>query len=194
MRDHYYDRKKKDTVVCLAGAQSLLRPEKKDTVVCLVGARSLLQPEKKDTFVCLLGARFWQLRPEKKDTVVCLAGYAVVSVFGSGGKLAFFLLWREIFITTGKKKIQSSVWWVRNHYNNRKKKIQSSVWRVRDHYYDRKKKRYSRLSVGCAVLAITTRKKKDTVVCLASCAVVLCQFLVLAGNWQFFCCGGKFLL
>ncbi len=25
----YYDRKKKDTVVCLAGARSLLRPEKK---------------------------------------------------------------------------------------------------------------------------------------------------------------------
>ena len=28
---------------------------------------------------------------------------AGVSVFGSGGKLAVFLLWREIFITTGKK-------------------------------------------------------------------------------------------
>ena len=26
------------------------------------------------------------------------------------------------------------------------------------------------------------RKKKDTGVCLAGCAVVLCQFLVLAGN------------
>ena len=38
------------------------------------------------------------------------------------------------------------------------------------------------------------RKKKDTVVCLAGCAVVLCQFLVLSGNWQFFCCGGKFSL
>jgi hypothetical protein len=24
--------------------------------------------------------------------------------------------------------------------------------------------------------------------------VLLCQFLVLAGNWQFFCCGGKVLL
>ena len=59
---------------------------------------------KKDTVVCLLGARFWRLRPEKKDTVVCLAGCAVVSVFGSGRKLAVFLLWREIFITTGKKR------------------------------------------------------------------------------------------
>ena len=28
-RDRYYDRKKKDTVLCLAGARSLLRPEKK---------------------------------------------------------------------------------------------------------------------------------------------------------------------
>ena len=40
MRDHYYDRKKNDTVVCLAGARSLLRPEKKVLVVCLAGARS----------------------------------------------------------------------------------------------------------------------------------------------------------
>jgi len=37
-------------------------------------------------------------------------------------------------------------------------------------------------------------EKKDTVVCLVGCAVVLCQFLVLAGNWQFFCCGRKLLL
>ncbi len=33
---------------------------------------------------------FWQLRLEKKDTVISLAGCAVVLVFGSGGKLAFF--------------------------------------------------------------------------------------------------------
>ena len=37
---------------------------------------------------------------KKKVTVVCLVGCAVVSVFGSGGKLAVFLLWWEIFITT----------------------------------------------------------------------------------------------
>ncbi len=35
--DHYYDRKKKVLVVCLAGARSLLRPEKKVLVVCLAG-------------------------------------------------------------------------------------------------------------------------------------------------------------
>ncbi len=86
-----------------------------------------------------------------------------MSVFGSGGKLAVFLLWREIFITTGKKKFQSSVsfWFWREigsffvvariHYDRNKKKVQSSVWRV-------------------------------------------CQFLILAGNWQFFCCGEKFSL
>ena len=37
----------------------------------------------------------------KKVPVICLAG---VSVFGSGGKLAVFLLWRENFITNRKKK------------------------------------------------------------------------------------------
>jgi hypothetical protein len=38
---------KKDTVVCLADARSLLQPEKKVLVICLAGARSLLLPEKK---------------------------------------------------------------------------------------------------------------------------------------------------
>ena len=53
---------------------------------------------------------------KKKDTFVCLVGCAVVSVFGSGGKLAGFLLWRESFITTGEKNIQSSVWRVRDEF------------------------------------------------------------------------------
>ncbi len=113
-----YDRKKKDTVNCLAGARSLLRPEKKK-----------------------IQSSVWWVHNHNYDRKikrysVCLAGCAVVSVFGSGGKLAVFLLWRESFITTGKKKVQSSVWWV----------------------------------------------------------VLLCQFLVLADNRQFFCCGGKVLL
>ena len=69
-----------------------------------------------------------------------------------GGKLAVFLLWREIFITPGKKKI----------------------------HYDRKKKRYSRLSDGCAVLAITTGKKK--IQSSVWRVVLLYQFVVLAGN------------
>ena len=32
VRDHYYDRKKKILVVCLVGAQSLLRPEKSSSI------------------------------------------------------------------------------------------------------------------------------------------------------------------
>ncbi len=47
---------------------------------------------------------------------------------------------------------------MRDRYYERKKKIQLSVWRVRNHYYDRKKK-YSCLSGGCAIV-ITTGKKK----------------------------------
>ena len=84
-------------------------------------------------------------------------------------------------ITTGKKKIQSSVWRVVLWWFWRlrpEKKVQS-----KKRYITTGKKRYSCLSDGCTVLGITTGKKKDTVVCLAGCAVVLCQFLVLAGNW-----------
>ena len=72
----------------------------------------------------------------------------------------------------------------------RKKKIQSSIWRVRDHYYDRKKKSSSRLSGGCAIvittgkksssrlsggcaIIITTGKKKVLVVCLAGARLLL---------------------
>ena len=96
MGNFHYDRKKKDTVVCLAGARSITTEKKKDTVVCL------------------LGARFWRLRPEEKDTVICLTGCADVLFFVVAGNFD----------------------------------------------YDWKKKRYSCLSVGCAVLAITRRKKK----------------------------------
>ena len=97
---------------------------------------------------------------KKKETVVC---------------------WREIgsfFVVVGnfhydreKKKI---------HYDRKKKDtvvclLGARFWRLRP-----EKKRYSRLSVGCAVLAITTGK---TVVCLAGCAVVL--FFVVAGNFDY---------
>ena len=144
-----YDQKKKDSrlsdglcccIVFCSGGKFSLRPEEKTRYSRLLagnwqffccGGKFSLRPEKKkihydrkkkDTVICLMGARFWRLRPKKKkDTVVCLAGCAVVSVFGSGGKLALFLLWREILrpekkrysrlsggcaiiITTGKKK------------------------------------------------------------------------------------------
>ena len=67
------------------------------------------------------------LRPEKKSSSRL-----------SGGCVSFWF-WREIgsfFVVAGKfyyyrkKKIQSSVWRVRDHYYDRKKKIQSSVWWV----------------------------------------------------------------
>ncbi len=70
-----------------------------------------------------------------------------VSVFGSGGKLTVFLLWRENFITTGKNKVPVVCL------------AGVSVFGSGD--YEWKKKRYSHL---------------------------------LAGNRQFFCCGGKFSL
>ena len=152
-----YDQKKKDTVVCLLGAQFWrLRPEKKDTVVSLAGARSIMTGKKKDTVVCLLGARFWRLRPEKKkiqssvwrvvlyvvsvfgsdgELAVYLARCAVVSVFGSGGKLAVFLLWRESFIMTGKKDTVVCLAGAR------------SLLRP-------EKKTYSRLSGGCAIMSV----------------------------------------
>ncbi len=46
------------------------------------------------------------------------------------------------------------------------------------------KKRYSRLSVGCAVLAITGKKRYSRL-----SGGLWYQFLVLAGNWQFFLLG-----
>ncbi len=107
---------------------------KKDTVVCLAGARSLLRPEKKDTVVCLLGARFWRLQPEKKS-YSCLSGGLCCCVS--------FWCWREIgsfFVVAGK------------FYYDRKKKIQLSVWRVRDHYYDRKKNIQSSVCSVCGTV------------------------------------------
>ncbi len=105
-----------------------------NTISCKIG---------QDTVVCLLGARFWRLRPEKK---IQSSFWRVVLLY-----CVSFWFWQEIgsfFVVAG------------NFYYNRKKKIQSSVWRVRNHYYDQKKKRYSHQSVGCVVLAITTEKKR----------------------------------
>ena len=115
-----YDRKKKDTVVCLAGC----------AVLSVFGSGGKL------AFFCS-GGKFW-LRPEKKIQS------------SVGGKLAVFLLWREIFITTEKKDTLRP---------DKKGTVVclmgARFWRLRP-----EKKRYSRLSVGCAVLAITTGKKK----------------------------------
>ncbi len=95
-----------------------------------------------------------------------------MSVFVSGGKLAFFV------VVAGK------------FYYDRKKKIQSSVWRVRDHYYDRKKKDTVVCLVGARSLLRSEKKIQSSVWRV----VLFCQFLVLAGNRHFFGCGGKVLL
>ncbi len=69
------------------------------------------------------------------------------------GNQQFFCCGGKVLLRPEKKKIQSSVWRVRDHHYDRKKKIQSSVCWVRGSGdYD--------------------RKKKDTVVCLSGCAVV----------------------
>ncbi len=86
----------------------------------------------------------------KKDIVVCLVGA------------------RSSLRT--EKKIQSSVWRVRNHYYNRKKKIQASVWRVHVLRYDRKKK-YSRLSGGCAIIIMTGKKRYSHL--SGGCAIII---------------------
>ena len=85
---------------------------------------------------------------KKKDTVICLAGCAVVLFFVVAGNFDYdrkkkdtVVCWREIgifFVVAG------------NFHCDRKKKDTLRP----------EKKRYSRLSDGCAVLAITTGKKK----------------------------------
>ena len=93
-------------------------------------------------FLVLAGNRFWfyillmylgyrtiQLR----CCVSFLAFFLLWRVSGSGGKLAVFLLWREIFITTGKKRYSRLSDGCAIIITTGKKKIQSSVWRVRDH-------------------------------------------------------------
>ncbi len=100
------------------------------------GGKFLLRPEKKDTVVCLAGARSL-LRPEKKATVICLAGARS--------------------ITTGKKKIQSSVCWVRVSGDYEKKK--------KDTLRPEKKDTVVCL-MGARFWRLRPEKKEDTVVCL----------------------------
>ncbi len=65
---------------------------KKSLVLCLAGC----------AVVSVFGSGDYDRK--KKVLVVWVTGCAVVSVFGSSGKWVIFLLWREKFITTGKKK------------------------------------------------------------------------------------------
>jgi hypothetical protein len=62
---------------------------------------------------------------------------------------------------------------------------------VRDRYYDQKKKVPVVCLAGARFWQLRPEKKIQWSVWRV---LLLCQFLVLAGNWQFFCCGGKFLL
>ncbi len=89
----YYDWRKKN-YSRLSGGLCCCVIKKKVPVVCLAGC----------AVVSVFGSGDYDRK--KKVTVVCLAGCAAVSVSGSGGKSALFLLWRESFITTGKKKFQ----------------------------------------------------------------------------------------
>jgi hypothetical protein len=84
------------------GGKFILRPEKKRYSRLSGGCAIIITTGKKkiQSSVCWVRGS-GDYDQKKKDTVICLAGFAVVSVFGSGGKLAVFLLWREIFITTG---------------------------------------------------------------------------------------------
>jgi hypothetical protein len=49
-------------------------------------------------------------------------------------------------------------------------------------------------SGGKWVLVVHTTMYLEYHTVVVLCFVLLCQFLVLAGNRQFFCCGGKVLL
>ncbi len=71
-------------------------------------------------------------RKKKEDTVVCLAGCAVVLFFVVAGNFEYDRKKKSSSRLSGKrKKIQSSVCWVRGSDDyDRKNKIQSSVWRV----------------------------------------------------------------
>ncbi len=89
----------------------------------------------------------------------------IVSVFGSGEKLAVFLLWREIFITTGKKDTVVSLAGARS-ITTGKKKIQLSVCWVRGSGdYDQ--------FFCCGGKFLLRPEKKDTVVCLAGARSLL---------------------
>ncbi len=85
--------------------------------------------------------------------------WCCVSFFGSGGK-QFLVLRTYLMYNTVVRLCHFCCCGGKVCYQDRKKKIQSSVWRVRDLYYDRKKK-YNRLSGGCAII-ITTGKKNSS--------------------------------
>ena len=101
---------------------SSLRPEKKSSSH-LSGKKKKIQLS-----VCWVRGSGDYYR-KKKVPVVCLAGYAVVVLVITTGKKK-----SSSHLSGEKKKIQSSVCWVRGSgdYDRKNKKFQSSVWRVVD--------------------------------------------------------------
>ena len=122
---------------------------------------------------------------KKKVPVVCLAGCQ-------------FLV---LAITTGKKKVPvvclAGWFWRLRPEKKSSSRLSGGLCCCGSGDYDRKKKSSSRLSGGLSVFGSGDYDRKKKKFQSSVWRVVdydLCRFLVLAGNWQFFCCGGKFSL
>jgi hypothetical protein len=129
VRDHYYDRKKKDTVVCLAGARSLLRPEKKKIQSSVYRRLELFfsgrnsgnydRKKKSSAVVSVFGSGDYDRKKKSyshlSSGLCCCVSFWFWREIGSfflwwesfitTRKKSSILLWREKFITTGKKKL-----------------------------------------------------------------------------------------
>ncbi len=122
-------------------------------------------------FLVLADNRFWFY------ILLIYLGYRTIQLWCC---VSFFGIF---FVVAGKwfwRKIGSFVVVAGKFYYDRKKKIQSSVWRVRDHYYDREKKDTVIYLAGAR--SLIRPEKKDTVVCLAgarSCLSFLSRSLYL---------------
>ncbi len=76
-------------------------------------------------FLVLAGNRFW--------LYILLCTWSTIQLWCCVSFFVVCLVGARSLLRPKKKKIQLSVWRVRDHYYDRKKKIQSSVGRVRDH-------------------------------------------------------------
>jgi hypothetical protein len=163
----YYDWKKKNLVICLAGCavvsvfgsgdynrkKQIQLSVWRVVLLCQFSVLAITTGKKSYSHLsgglcCCVSFWFWReigsffvvagtfyYDRKKKVTVVCLVSCAVLSVFGFGGKLAVFLLWRESFITTGKKSSSRlsgglcccvNFWFWR--LRPKKKKLKSTEW------------------------------------------------------------------
>ncbi len=97
----YYDRKKKRYSRLSGGCAIIITTKKKGYSCLSVGCAVLTITTGKKRYSRLSGGLCCCVR---KDTVVCLASCAVVSVFGSGGKWAVFVVVGGKFYFDRKKK------------------------------------------------------------------------------------------